>query len=57
MGKNIAGKGGQKVLGAGTGASLERKVKALNRVLQIQTTKVPLEQRYKGSEGVSWKEI
>lgn len=46
-----------KVLGVGTGASLERKVAALNRVLWIETTNVTLEQRHKGSEGVSWEEI
>ena len=45
------------MLGAGTWASLERKVEALNRVLCVETTKVTLEQRYKGSEGDSWEEI
>lgn len=57
MRKNVAGERGLKVLGVGTGASLERKVAALNRVLWIETTNVTLEQRHKGSEGVSWEEI
>ena len=41
------------MLGAGTWASLERKVEALNRVLCVETTKVTLEQRVEKGQGVS----
>lgn len=34
-----------------------RRVVALNGVLWVETTKVTLEQRYEGGEGVSWAEI